>query len=47
VTTLAPDTNLSQQISVTADGVTKTYDVNLQWFPGRQDFGIKEIIPRD
>jgi hypothetical protein len=47
VTTLAPDTNLSQQISVTADGVTKTYDVNLQWFPGRQDFGIRDIIPRD
>jgi hypothetical protein len=47
VTTLTPDTNLSQQIAVTADGVTKTYDVNLQWYPERQDFGIKNIIPRD
>jgi hypothetical protein len=47
VTTLSSDTNLSQQIDVTADGVTKTYDVNLQWYPERQDFGIKNIIPRD
>jgi len=44
---VTPDTNLSQEITVTADGVTKTYDVNLQWHPERQDFGIKDIIPRD
>ena len=36
-----------EQPQVTADGVTKTYEVNIQWFGDIQDFGITVIIPKD
>jgi uncharacterized repeat protein (TIGR02543 family) len=45
VTDLTPDTPYTCPVTVTADGVTRTYDVNVQWLSEIQDFGITEIVP--
>ena len=47
ITQVTPEILSSYPVSVTADGLTKTYDVNIQWFDETQDFGITEIIPRE
>ena len=47
ITLVTPEIFSSYPVSVTADGVTKSYDVNIQWFDETQDFGITEIIPRE
>jgi uncharacterized repeat protein (TIGR02543 family) len=47
VTDMNPDTPYTCPVTVTADGMTKTYDVNLQWLSEIQDFGIIEIVPKE
>jgi uncharacterized repeat protein (TIGR02543 family) len=47
VTDVNPETPTTCPVTVTADGVTKTYDVNLRWVNEVQDFGIVEIVPKD
>jgi len=48
VTQIAPEEGyLPYQIKVTADGLTRSYDVNVEWCEETQDFGISEIIPRE
>jgi hypothetical protein len=47
VTQVTPEGYLPYQVDVTADGFTKTYDVNIEWSEEIQDFGISEIIPRE
>jgi hypothetical protein len=47
VTQMAPEGYLPYQVDVTADGLTKSYDVNVEWCEETQDFGISEIIPRE
>ena len=47
VTQIAPEGYLPYQINVTADGVTRSYDVHVDWCEETQDFGISEIIPRE
>jgi len=47
VTQMAPEGYLPYQVDVTADGSTKSYDVNVEWCEETQDFGISEIIPRE
>ena len=47
VTGMTPEFLVPGTITVTADGVTKTYDVNIEWSNESQDFGIADIIPRE
>jgi len=47
VTDMNPDTPATCPVTVTADGVTRTYDVNLQWVSEIQDFSIIDIVPKD
>jgi hypothetical protein len=47
VTQMAPEGYLPYQVDVTADGSTRSYDVNVEWCEETQDFGISEIIPRE
>ena len=47
VTAVTPDTLLPASLKVTADGITKSYDVNIRWSHETQDFGIAEIIPME
>jgi uncharacterized repeat protein (TIGR02543 family) len=47
VTDMNPDTPTTCPVTVTADGVTRTYDVNLQWDSEIQDFSIIDIVPKD
>jgi|GEM_PF-3383881 len=47
VTQVAPEGYLPYQVDVTADGLTKSYDVNVEWCEETQNFGISEIIPRE
>jgi len=47
VTQVAPEGYLPYQVDVTADGLTKSYDVSVEWCEETQDFGISEIIPKE
>ena len=47
VTQIAPEGYLPYQVDVTADGLTKSYDVSVEWCEETQDFGISEIIPKE
>ncbi len=47
VTDMTPDTPYSCPVTVTADGLTRTYEVSVQWLGEIQDFAITEIVPRE
>lgn len=47
VSRMTPEDYFPCEVSVTADGTTRAYDVYLEWYPEVQDFGISQIIPKE
>jgi hypothetical protein len=41
------DLTFHHTASVTADGITKPYDIRLEWSHETQDFIITEIVPAE
>jgi len=47
VDAVQPEVMSPNEVTVTSDGVTRTYDIYLRWFEEIQDFGITEIVPKE
>jgi len=45
-TQVTPDSFWLNNVNVTIEGVTRTYDIQVQWFNASQGFEIKEIVPK-